>query len=128
MHYFVYFTMKEGQAMNPPSAEGMARMGNFMQQSFESGKIVATGKLPREVTQVQLEQGEFSITDGPFIEGKELIPGFTVINADSKEQALEWVKELRQCMGDGTLKMAQLMGTSQEEMKIKPPKECMTSD
>lgn len=120
MHYFVYFTMTEDEPMNPPTPEGMAKMGKFMEKSFSSGKIVATGKLPREVTNVQLQGGEYSISDGPFIEGKELIPGFTVISADSKQEALEWVKELRQCMGDGTLKMAQLMGTSPDDMKMKP--------
>ena len=119
MQFFVYFTMAEGESMNPPTAEGMAKMGNFMQKSFESGKIVATGKMPCEVTNVKLEEGEFSISDGPFIEGKELIPGFTVISADTKQEAMEWVKELRECMGDGTLKMAQLAGTGPEDMKMK---------
>lgn len=117
MHYFVYFTMSEGEPMNPPSPEGMARMGAFMEKSFASGKIVATGKMPREVANITLEQGEFSITDGPFIEGKEMIPGFTIISADTKEEAMEWAKELRQCMGDGTIKMGQLVGTSAEDMK-----------
>ena len=119
MQFFVYFTMSEDEPMNPPTAEGMAKMGKFMEQSFNSGKIVATGKLPQEVTHVRLQQGEFSISDGPFIEGKELIPGFTVISAESKEEAIEWVKELRACMGNGTLKMAQLAGTSQADMKMK---------
>jgi len=117
MQFFIYFTMTEGEPMSPPSPEGMAKMGKVMGEAFESGKIVATGKLPREVTQIQLEQGNFSISDGPFIEGKELIPGFTVINVDSKQEAIEWAKELRECMGDGTLKMAQLAGTSQDDMK-----------
>lgn len=120
MQFFVYFTMTEGAPMNPPSPEGMAKMGKFMENSFSSGRIVATGKLPREVTNVQLQQGEFSVSDGPFIEGKELIPGFTVISADSREEAVEWAKELRECMGDGTLKMAQLAGTSADDMKMKP--------
>ena len=117
MQFFIYFTMAEGETMSPPSPEGMAKMGKVTGDAFESGKIVATGKLPREVTKIQLDQGDFSISDGPFIEGKELIPGFTVIEVDSKQEALDWAKELRECMGDGTLKMAQLMGTSQAEMK-----------
>jgi len=120
MQFFVYFTMTEGEPMTPPSPEGMAKMGKLMEKSFNSGKIVATGKLPQEVTKVKLEKGEFSISDGPFIEGKELIPGFTVISADSREEALDWAKELRECMGEGTLKMAQLAGTSQDDLKMKP--------
>ena len=120
MQFFIYFTMSENDPMTPPSAEGMAKMSKFMENSFKSGKIVATGKLPQQVTNVQLQKGEFSISDGPFIEGKELIPGFTVISADSREEAIEWAKELRECMGDGTLKMAQLAATSQDDMKMKP--------
>jgi len=118
MQYFVYFSMTEGQPMTPPSPEGMAKMGKFMEKSFESGKIVSTGQLPRQVTHITLEEGEFSISDGPFIEGKELIPGFTVIDTDSKEEAIAWAKELRECMGNGTLKMAQLSATSREHIKM----------
>jgi len=119
MQFFIYFTMSEGEPMTMPTPEGMARMGKFMEKSFNSGIIVATGKLPQEVTKVKLEKGEFSLSDGPFIEGKELIPGFTMITADTKEEAIEWAKELRECMGDGTIKMAQLAATSMDDMKMK---------
>lgn len=116
MKFFVYFTRKEGETMTPPSPEGMAKMGKFMEESFKSGKIVATGQLPRVTTHVRLEKGKFSVSDGPFIEGKDMIPGFTVINVDSKEEAIEWVKGLRECMGDGILKMAQLSATSRDDI------------
>ncbi len=116
MQFFVYFTRKDGESMNPPSAEGMAKMGKLMEESFNSGKIVATGQLPRETTHVSLEKGKFSVTDGPFIEGKDLIPGFTIINVDSKQEAIEWAKGLRECMGDGILKMAQLSATGPEDL------------
>ncbi len=116
MQFFVYFTKAEGTPMAFPSPEGMAKMGKFMEKSFDSGKIVATGQLPKATTHVQLDKGKFSVSDGPFIEGKELIPGFTVISVDSKEEAIEWAKELRECMGDGVLKLAQLAGTSKEEI------------
>ena len=106
MQFFVYFTMSEGTPMTPPSPEGMAKMGKFMEKSFDSGRIVATGQLPRTTTYVQLDKGKFSVSDGPFIEGKELIPGFTVISVNTKEEAIEWAKELRECMGDGVLKLA----------------------
>ncbi len=49
-----------------------------------------------------------SVSDGPFIEGKELIPGFTVIRVDSKQEAIDWVAGLRRCMGDGELRMTQV--------------------
>ncbi|MCH9686236.1 MAG: YciI family protein [Deltaproteobacteria bacterium] len=106
MQFFVYFTMTEGQRMSPPNPEGMAALGKLMQESMRSGLIVATGQLGQSTTHVRLEQGAVSVTDGPFIEGKELIPGFTVIEVDSKQDGIEWVTKLRRCMGEGTLRMA----------------------
>ncbi len=117
MQFFVYLATSEGTPMSPPSPEGMAKMSQFMQKSFDSGKIVATGRMPREVTRIELSGDEYSISDGPFIEGKEFIPGFTVIEADSQAEAVEWAKELRACMGDGVLRMAKLAGTSREELQ-----------
>ena len=116
MQFFVYFTRQDGEPMSPPSPEGMAKMGKFMEESFKSGKIVATGQLPRQTIHVSLEQGKFSVSDGPFIEGKDLIPGFTIISVDSREEAIEWAKALRECMGDGVLKMAPLKATGPEDL------------
>ena len=124
MQFFIYFTMTEGQPMNPPTPEGMAKMGKFMEKSFDSGKIVSTGQLPRKTTHIELAQGKFSVSDGPFTEGKELIPGFTVIDVDTKEEAIEWAKELRECMGDGVLKMAQLVATSKEDIALPENANC----
>lgn len=117
MQFFIYFTMTEGAPMNPPTPEGMAKMGALMEKAFKDGIIVSTGQLPRQTTHIKLEAGEYSVTDGPFIEGKEVIPGYTVIDVPSKEEALAWAKELRACMGDGVLKMAQLNAYSQDHIK-----------
>ena len=94
--------------MAPPSPEGMAEMGKLMQESMESGMVVATGQLASTTTHVRLSDGKVSVTDGPFIEGKELVPGFTVIRVDSKQEAIEWTTKLRRCMGEGELRIAQV--------------------
>ena len=107
MQFFIYFTRSEGQApMKPPTPEGMAEMGKMMQEGMASGLIVATGQLGRETTHVTLEEGAVSVSDGPFMEGKELIPGFTIIEVETKEQAVDYCTRMRKCMGDGTLRMA----------------------
>ena len=117
MQFFIYFTMNDETPMSPPSPDGMAKMGKLMSDAFVSGKIVATGKLPQQTSHIKLEKGDFSVSDGPFIEGKDMIPGFTIIDVNSKQEALDWAKEMRACMGDGVLKMAQLSGTSMDDMK-----------
>ena len=118
MQFFIYFTMGEDRPMSPPSPEGMAKMGQLMKEAFDSGIIVSTGKLPQQVTYVEPKSGDFTITDGPFTEGKEIIPGYTVIDVESKEKALEWAKSLRECMGDGIIKVAQLSANSKEDIKM----------
>ena len=91
MEFFVYFTMEEGQKprQSAPSPEAMAEIGKFHQEAIKSGVIVASGRLSPTTTRVRKERGEVSVTDGPFIEGKELIPGFTVIRLDTKQEAIE---------------------------------------
>ena len=40
------------------------------------------------------------MTDGPFIESKEVIGGFCMIQAKSKEEAIEWVRRCPAADGD----------------------------
>ena len=48
------------------------------------------------------------MTDGPFAETKELIAGFTMIQAKSKEDAIAWVKGWPREDGDVELEIRQL--------------------
>jgi len=118
MQFFVYFTVNSDQPMSPPTPEGMAAMGKLMGEAMASGLVVATGKLGQSTTHVRMQEGEISVTDGPFIEGKELIPGFTIIEVDTKEDAIAWATKLRQCMGNGTLRMSPIhTGMSDDKAK-----------
>jgi hypothetical protein len=45
-------------------------------------------------TVVQVNDGEPLLTDGPFIEGKEHMGGFTIIKAADLDVALEWARKL----------------------------------
>ena len=50
---------------------------------------------------VRLSGGTFRVTDGPFTETKELIAGFALIQAKSKEEAVEYSKQFLNLAGDG---------------------------
>ena len=112
MQFFVYFTMKEGQQprRSAPSPEEMAEIGKFHEEAIKSGVIVATGRLSSTTTRVRVEGGQLSVTDGPFIEGKELIPGFTVLRLDTRQEAIEWVARYREMMGMAELRIAEIFG------------------
>jgi hypothetical protein len=61
-----------------------------------AGAWVFAGGLhpPSTATVVHLKGNEVLTTDGPYIEGKEHIGGFTVIQAPDLDAALEWGRKL----------------------------------
>jgi hypothetical protein len=62
----------------------------------EAGAWVFAGGLhpPSTATVVRLKDDEVLMTDGPYIEGKEHIGGFTVVQAPDLDAALEWGRKL----------------------------------
>jgi len=88
----------------------MAEIGKFHEEAIKSGVIVSTGRLSQTTTRVRKDGDQVSVTDGPFIEGKELIPGFTVIRVDTKQEAIEWVTRYRDMMGMPELRIAEIFG------------------
>jgi hypothetical protein len=73
----------------PPTQEEIAKMGKLIEEWMKSGKLLATeGCLPSaKRARVRLSRGKFDVTDGPFTEAKEVVGGFALIQAVSKEEA-----------------------------------------
>ncbi len=44
------------------------------------------------------DNGKLTVTDGPFIEAKEVLGGYWIIEANSKEEIVEWAQR---CPADG---------------------------
>ncbi len=81
------------QSMTPEQMEEF--MGRVMALEAEmkaSGTFVFTGRLhdPDAATVVRMSDGDVVMTDGPFVESKEHIAGFYIINADDLDDALAW--------------------------------------
>lgn len=53
---------------------------------------------PTTATVVRAGGDDTLLTDGPFVEGKEHIGGFTVIRADDLDEALHWGRRLAQVL------------------------------
>jgi hypothetical protein len=66
-----------------------------------AGAWVFAGGLhaPSTATVLQLKDDDVLTTDGPFIEGKEYLGGFTIINADDLDAALGWGRKLARAIG-----------------------------
>jgi hypothetical protein len=88
----------------------MADMGQFIEQMAKAGVPIATeGCLPSaKGARVRLSNGKLTVTDGPFTESKELIGGFALIQANSKEEAIEWTKRFLEVAGDGESEIRQI--------------------
>ena len=112
MQFIVYDTNQNPAAASPPTPEMMAEMGAFIEEASRAGVVVATGALPPTGTRLRLAGGTFSVTDGPFIEAKELTGGFAVIQVDTLEEAIEWCKRFRNIVGDGESEIVRIFGPS----------------
>ena len=103
----IYKTAETGV---PPTAEHMAGMQRLIEEMQGSGALLATeGCLPSALgARVRLSGGELSVTDGPFTEAKELIAGFALLRADSREEVVEMTKRFLQVAGDGECEIRQV--------------------
>jgi hypothetical protein len=57
---------------------------------------------------VRSANGKVSVTDGPFSESKEVIGGFAILQAKSKEEAIQLVKNFLKVVGDGECEVRQV--------------------
>ncbi|MGA6161098.1 YciI family protein [Amycolatopsis magusensis] len=48
---------------------------------------------------VRVKDGEVVVTDGPYVEGKEHVGGFTVLRAADLDEALKWAGRLTEVLG-----------------------------
>ena len=94
----------------PPSEQEIAVMGKLIEEGMKSGRLIATeGCMPSALgARVRLAGEKFTVTDGPFTESKELIAGFALIQAGSKEEAVEYVREFLTVAGDGETEIRQI--------------------
>jgi hypothetical protein len=94
----------------PPSHEEMARMGKLVEDGMKAGTLLAVeGCMPSATgARVRLSNKKVRVTDGPFAESKEVVGGLAILRANSKEEAIELVKEFLAVAGDGECEIRQL--------------------
>lgn len=86
---------KESEAAVMPDAKLIAAMQTFNEEMSKAGVMLAAEGLhpSSRGARLRYEAGKVTVTDGPFTEAKELIAGFWIIRAGSKEEAITWMKK-----------------------------------
>jgi hypothetical protein len=106
---------KSRETNSPPSAEHVARMGKLIEESMKAGVLIATeGCLPSALgARVRRSGDKVTVTDGPFTESKELIAGFALLQANSKEEAIELARQFLEVAGEGECELRQVFTPSE---------------
>jgi hypothetical protein len=101
---------KHTERNTPPTPEEMANMGKLVEEGFKAGWLLGTeGCLPTALgARVRSDGGKVTVVDGPFTEAKEVVGGFALIKASSKEEAIQLTKDFLKVAGDGECELRQL--------------------
>jgi hypothetical protein len=101
---------KNVERNTPPTQEEMARMGKLIEEGFKAGWLLGTeGCLPTALgARVRKSDGKITVVDGPFTEAKEVVGGFALLKADSREEAIQLTRDFLAVAGDGECELRQL--------------------
>jgi hypothetical protein len=88
MRFMVFVKMAEDVGDAP--AELQEVMGRELEQAFADGSIIDAGGLwpTAQSTEVRVTSGEITVSDGPYAEAKEVVGGYSILEARSQEEAV----------------------------------------
>ena len=106
-----------------PSREEFAAMGDFNEEMAKAGVMLAGEGLhpSSKGSRIRFSKEGRSVTDGPFPETKELVAGFWIIQAKSRDEAMQWM--LRAPFQDGEIEVRQIFETEEFPADVLPPDE-----
>lgn len=96
-HYLLSIYQPDGEPPSPEVLEPvMKKMFALVEQAKAENVWVFNGGLhaPGTASVVQIKNSDAVTTDGPYIEGKEHIGGFMVIEVPDLDAALRWAGKL----------------------------------
>ena len=117
MKYLLSFVVDEG-AMEDTSPEemreGLERWSAFDQEATQKGALIACEPLESSSAATTIhvrEDGERTVSDGPFAESKEQIGGFCLLECENLDEALQWAGKVP--LGSGSIEIRPIMDLSQ---------------
>ena len=77
-----------------PNPDGMAAITRFHEELAAAGVLVAAGRLHPSANgaRVRFKGASRHVTDGPFLEAKEVVGGYWIWQVGSFDEAIEWLK------------------------------------
>jgi len=102
MKYMLLLTSNPADEPTPDDASFgpyMEEWAAYSQALAEAGAMVAGEALQGAETAstVRVRDGKRIVTDGPFIESKEVIGGYYVIDVANLDEALDWAARIPNC-------------------------------
>jgi hypothetical protein len=75
----------------PPDPRLMMAIGKHSEEMIKAGVLLETGGLlpSSQGAKIRATRGKLTVSDGPFAESKELIGGYAILKANSKEEAIK---------------------------------------
>jgi hypothetical protein len=101
MRFLALYTPDKSRAGIPPTKDHIEGMGRLVDDMMKAGTLIATGGLLPASFRAKSSGGKITFTDGPFAEAKEVIAGFAILEARSKEQLIEMSERFLKVAGDG---------------------------
>lgn len=98
----VYRDPKKLKAGFVPDPQGIEKMSRFNEEFGKAVKILSLNGLhpPNSGTRVAYGKGKPTVTDGPFAEAKEVLGGYWLVEASSKEEVVKWARRCPAEEGD----------------------------
>lgn len=92
-----------------PDPQELEKMGRFNAELGQAVKILSINGLHplHKGARVSFGKGQPTVTDGPFIETKEVLGGYWLVEADSKEELVKWAQRCPAEEGD-TIEIRQI--------------------
>jgi hypothetical protein len=96
MSYMLLIVEPQGQRMTRRAQEGLGlyqRMLDYTESLKARGVLMASDSLRSAAARLSVRAGRRSVIDGPFVESKELVGGFFLLDCGTREQALRLAAE-----------------------------------
>jgi hypothetical protein len=90
MRYMMFIKHSEEHRNADVPASLYEEMGRFIEETTNSGNFVSgAGLQPSSAgARVRLSNRKITVVDGPFVESKEIVGGYAIMDAKSREEAL----------------------------------------